>query len=109
MADADLVGILGYTSSRFGPQQRDRYAALVDKAAAMLTQDPTRPGSRSRDDLGEGVRSYHIQRAVQRRGAAAHVLYYVVEPQQPDGGADILILRVLHERMDPVRHLAEDA
>jgi toxin ParE1/3/4 len=109
MADADLVGILGYSTSRFGAQQRNRYAELIDKAAAMLADDPARPGSRSRDDLAPGVRSFPVERAARRRGAATHVLFYIVERHDPDGGADILVLRVLHERMDPTRHLDPDS
>jgi toxin ParE1/3/4 len=75
----------------------------------MLADDPTRRGSRSRDDLGSDIRSFHVQRAVRRGAAAVHVLFYLIEHQHPDGSAEILILRVLHERMDPARHLDRDA
>jgi plasmid stabilization system protein ParE len=49
-----------------------------------------------------------VQRAVRRRGTAAHVLFYLVERQHADSNADILILRVLHERMDPTRHIIDN-
>jgi toxin ParE1/3/4 len=106
-ADRDLEAILQFTANRFGQSQRQRYAELVDMAAALLGADPMRIGSRPRDDLGPGIRSFHIELAGRRRGAAAHVLYYV-PTTLPDRQQGVIILRVLHERMDPARHLGED-
>ena len=107
-ADIDIEGILRYTDGRFGLAQRRRYAALIDRAASMIAADPMRRGSRPTDNSPPGVRSFHIELAARRRGAAAHVLYYVQE--RLDNGRDgVIILRVLHERTDPSRHLTETA
>ena len=106
-ADRDLRAILQFTTSRFGRSQRQRYAELVDAAAALLGAEPMRIGSRRRDDLGRGIRSFHFELAAQRRGAAAHVLYYV-QGTLDDGRDGVIILRVLHERMDPARHLSDE-
>jgi toxin ParE1/3/4 len=103
-ADADVLAILAESARLFGPAQRDRYAALVETAARMVAEDPGRPGSRDRSDLPEGVRSFHVELAARRRGAAAHVLYYVRE-RSPDGGEVVIIARVLHERMEPALHV----
>lgn len=107
-ADLDVDGILLETARRFGPQQRRRYAVLINAAMGLVAEAPERPGSRKRDDLAPGVRSFHVELAGRRRGAAAHVLYYLVRQRHADGSADILILRVLHERMDPARHIDQD-
>ncbi len=106
-AGADIAGILRYTTTRFGRRQRLRYAELIDRAAEMIAEDPMQPGSRQRGEVAPGVRSFHVELAGRSRGAAAHVLYYI-EQQQDDGNADVLILRVLHERMDPIRHILQE-
>lgn len=104
-ADRDLESILQYTTQRFGQSQRQLYAELIDRAAALVAADPLHRGSRPREELAPGLRSFHIERAARRRGAAAHVLYYVQGTL--NGGRDgVIILRVLHERMDPARHFA---
>ena len=108
-ADLDIDGILLDTARRFGPQQRRQYAALINEAIALVAEAPERPGSRDRDDLTPRIRSFHVELAGQRRGAAAHVLFYLIEQRHADEGADVLILRVLHERMDPSRHLAVES
>ncbi len=106
-ADRDVEGILSYTESRFGPRQRDRYAQLIDQAASMVAAGPARRGSRARDDLMPGLRSFTVELAARRRGAGAHVLYYL-QIQSGRGENEVLILRVLHERMDPMRHIVEE-
>jgi toxin ParE1/3/4 len=106
-ARADIKDILRRTGQRFGPAQRGRYSRLIATAATIVGNDPLRPGSRERSEFGHGLRSFHIGLAAGRSGAAAHVLYYRV--QQRDGrSAGILIIRVLHERMDPMRHIDPD-
>ena len=107
IADEDIEGILGTSGKRFGPQQREVYAGLIDRAAAMVAESPERPGSRDRHDLGAGVRSFHLELAAGRRGAASHILYYL-RGRLSDGSDGLVIARVLHEGMDPTRHLSAD-
>jgi len=66
------------------------------------------PGSRNIANRGEilpGLRSFHLRHA-RREDAGdkvrhpAHILYY--RPIRPDV---VEIIRILHERMDPYRHL----
>lgn len=106
-ADRDIEAILRYTAIRFGPRQRQRYAALLDKAASMIAADPMRHGARPRDEVTAGLRSFHMQWAGPRLRAAAHVLYYV-HGVLGDGVEAVIILRVLHERMDPTRHIGQE-
>ena len=107
-ADRDVDGILWETVRRFGPRQRQRYAGLINAAIGLIAEAPERPGSRPRDELGPGTRSFHIERAAQRRGATAHVLFYRIEQQHAEESADILVLRVLHERMDTARYIGDE-
>jgi toxin ParE1/3/4 len=104
-AAADIEGILGYTLQQFGPMQTEAYGKLLDKAVEMVAHSPVRLGARVRDELGQGVRSFHVEIAAARRGAASHIIYYVVGSME-DGSAGTIILRVLWEGMDPRRHLA---
>lgn len=103
-ADKDVEGILAESGRLFGPHQRETYAHLIKEAVERLAEEPERPGSRLREELCPGVRSFHIEIAARRRGAASHIVYYARGPMS-DGRDGIVILRVLHERMDPVLHL----
>ena len=100
LADDDINSILAYTLREFGSLQLEAYSKLIDKAAQMVGQSPMRPGSKARDELGEGVRCFHVELAASRRGAASHILYYVAGPME-DGTPGAIILRVLWQGMDP--------
>jgi toxin ParE1/3/4 len=99
-AEADIEDIQAYSLRQFGPVQTAAYGRLIDTAAQMLGESPMRPGSRAREELREGVRSFHLELAAGRRGAASHVLYYVVGPME-DGTSGAVIIRVLWEGMEP--------
>ena len=104
LADADIADILAHTIREFGERQFELYGALMDKAARMIGEDPFRPSSRARDELGESVRSFHVELAADRKGAASHVLYYV--PGALDNGTQgAIILRVLWDGMEPRRRV----
>jgi toxin ParE1/3/4 len=100
LAEDDINAILAHTLREFGPLQLEVYSKLIDEAAQMVGQSPMRPGSKARDELGEGVRSFHVELAATRRGAASHVLYYVAGPME-DGTPGAIVLRVLWQGMDP--------
>jgi toxin ParE1/3/4 len=103
-ADTDIEIILRQSQQMFGPTQQQRYAALIDEAARLVAAHPERPDSRPRDDLGSGIRTFHVGLAARRRGAASHVLYFR-RAKDADSGHSVAVLRVLHEAMDPKRHL----
>jgi toxin ParE1/3/4 len=103
-AASDVSNILRETTRQFGPVQRRRYAALITRAIELAADQPDRPGSRSREDLAAGLRSLHVEMAAGRRGAAAHVVHYLRE-QLEYGNDGIAVVRVLHERMEPLRHM----
>lgn len=106
LADADIADILAFTLREFGPRQFEAYWELIDRAGSLVGENPTRPGSKARNELGEGVRSYHVAAAAGRRGAGSHVLYYIAG-RLHDGTEGAVILRVLWDGMDPSHRVAQ--
>jgi len=100
LADSDIEDILAHTMREFGDRQVKSYAALIDKAAQMIGNEPMRPGSRAREEFGAAVRSLHMEVAASRRGAASHILYYV-PAELEDGTQGAIVLRVLWDGMEP--------
>lgn len=74
-ADTDLDHILIESGRRFGGEQRARYAALILSAIERIARNPERPGSRSRIEIEDGLRSYAV-RLMERRAASPHVIFY---------------------------------
>jgi toxin ParE1/3/4 len=102
-----LANILATSAERWGHEGRQRYAAVLADAMRQVAAEPGRPLTRTRPDLRSGIRSFHVRYA--RRSAEGgnvrrpvHVLYYRVAEE-----GVIEIIRVLHERMEPSRHLDE--
>ena len=102
-AESDVAGVLRHTLRRFGAWQQQDYAKLILRAIDMVAEQPLQPASRGRSELGPGVRSFHLHLAGRRQGAAAHLLFYRMEVSEPR----LVILRVLHEAMDPASHLED--
>jgi toxin ParE1/3/4 len=102
-ARRDLAAIIRESGSRFGPLQQERYATLLQSAIRRVADDPQCVGSKARDDILDGLRSFHLALAAHRHGAASHVLFY--EQRRTAEGVFVVILRVLHDRMDPERHI----
>lgn len=101
-AERDIRNILGESLQMFGPLQARAYAGIIERGIALVADEPDRPGSVGREELAPGVRSFHLEVAARKRGGAAHCLYYVTA-RLPDGTDGVVIVRVLHERMEP-RH-----
>ncbi len=51
-----------------------------------------------------GVESFHLEFAAKRRRGAAHTLYFT-QMRDATGAPEIVVLRVLHEAMEPKRRL----
>jgi toxin ParE1/3/4 len=106
-AAQDVADILRETGRLCGRLQRRRYGELIERAIVTVAENPERPGSRHRDDLADGVRSFHVELAARRRGAAAQVLY-CLRGRLDDGRDGVIIVRALDDRMEPLRHLTRD-
>lgn len=105
-AEADVVGILGWTHEQFGEAARLRYESLIVAALRDVAAQPDRPGSIARPELGAGVRSWHLRLSrdhvaegvgVVRR--PRHFLVYRLEPGL------LVVGRVLHDAMELARNL----
>jgi toxin ParE1/3/4 len=87
-AERHLQEIWRYSRDRWGVARADAYLESIDAALNATIATPSL--LRARPELGEGV--------VARR-AGSHVAYGVVQ------GDLLLVIAVLHGRMDPKRHL----
>jgi len=104
-AQLDLGNILATSAERWGAEGQQRYAAVLADAMRQVADEPQGPLTKNRTELRSGIRSFHVRHARRASDAAkvrrpVHVLYYRVAPR-----GVIEIVRVLHERMDPSRHL----
>lgn len=103
-ADNDTRDILRWTEAHFGTTQARVYADTLGRATDALKAGPHVAGARVRNDLGEGIMALHVAR--QGRRGRHLVFYRIGSPAEPPM---IDVLRILHDSMDPTRHLAHDA
>lgn len=105
-AERDEFKILLYTSERYGEEQTEKYQSLLDQAKRDIRDDPTRPTSKARPELGPNIRSYHISLSRERSGVGIkeprHLILYRIE--NPD---EILVVRILHDSMDIERQFED--
>jgi len=87
-AKNDLKEIYFYTFHKWGDKKAVEYLMQIDAGLQELINNPKL--GKTRDYIREGYRSIHINR---------HVIFYIVE------GSEIYVVRVLHERMLPSKHL----
>ena len=108
-AQMDVARISVASAERWGVEARHRYTATLAAAMCQVAADPQGRTTRDRSELMHGIRSFHLRHArVDDPGSRVrrpvHVLYYrVIWPEL------IEIVRVLHERMEPARQIAEVA
>ncbi|WP_260295697.1 type II toxin-antitoxin system RelE/ParE family toxin [Sedimenticola hydrogenitrophicus] len=96
-ADRDIASILAWTDEQFGSAQADTYTETIHLALAALLAGPDLPGSKIRDDISSGIRLLHIAR--HGRKGRHFLVYRSHEPLVID------VLRVLHDSMDPPKHI----
>lgn len=107
-ARADIADILTQSVRHHGEGARDRYRALISAALARIAADPLGRSSVERESIMVGTRSLHVRHARRESrvvpvAAPVHEIYYRI-----DRSDRVEILRVLHERMDPSRHLGDE-
>ena len=104
-AQADIQALLVRSALAFGDDARDRYERLIASALKLIGEDVSR-GSQ-RDDLGVGVRVFHLLLA---RRQARRMVTTVKQPRHfvvyRQVATDIVeVVRVLHDAMDLEQHL----
>lgn len=87
-ADTDLANIADFTIATFGTAQARKYRDQLRACFASLCDNPLL--GQSAEDLAPGLRRVRQQ---------AHVVFYLADAEQ------VLIVRVLHHKMDFERHL----
>lgn len=106
-AREDIRQILSWTQRHFGEAARIRYKTLISTAIQDVLRQPDRPGVKVRRELAEGLHTYHLSFSRERAGEISgpvkrprHLLVFRFENPKT-----IVILRVLHDRMELSRHL----
>ncbi len=91
-AKNDLITIGRYTAEKWGREQRNVYLAHIDEAFHMLATGVSR--GKNCDEVRLGYRKQKV---------GSHIIFY-----RPAENQFIEIVRILHERMDPERHIQSD-
>ncbi|WP_435746280.1 type II toxin-antitoxin system RelE/ParE family toxin [Microbacterium sp. PMB16] len=87
-AQRDLSSIWDYTSERWDGQQAETYVLEIRSAIERISERPER--GRSVDEIRAGYRRYAI---------GSHLVFFIARADGVD------VIRILHQRMDPSRHL----
>jgi toxin ParE1/3/4 len=87
-AESDLIDIWRYSFKEWGEVQADKYLDELDSGISKLADNPEI--GMKRDYVREGYRVLFV---------GSHAVYYTVTPDA------VHVVRVLHGRMDPDRHL----
>lgn len=87
-AQHDLSSIWDFTQERWDREQAEVYVNEIRAAIARIAADPAR--GRACDAIRDGYRRYSI---------GSHLIFYL------DGAETVDVIRILHQRMDPTRHL----
>jgi toxin ParE1/3/4 len=106
-ARADIGQILATSAEHWGEEGKRRYSLLVVAGMRKVAAAPEGRATNARDDLSRGIRSFHLRNVSSKEAVAkvkhpVHLLYYkIVRPGLVE------ILGVLHERMEPERHIGD--
>jgi len=90
-AKASLMQIARYTEQQWGKKQRNGYLKVIDDCFHTLSETPNL--GRIRPEIHHALRSHP---------AGKHIVFYIIHQDY------ISIVQVLHERMEPARHLGLD-
>lgn len=106
-ARSDIAALLRRSEALHGSEARIRYRALLSAAFRRIAADPEGLLTKDRGELAPGIRSFHVRhsRGESRERLVAepvHVVFF-----RAAGPGLVEIVRVLHERMEPERHLPQ--
>ncbi len=87
-AKASMMQIAQYTQKTWGVQQRISYLKSIDDCFQALANTPTQ--GKVRPEIHHNLRSFSVGK---------HIIFYIIKKDY------IVIVNVLHERMDPLQNL----
>lgn len=104
-AKADIAAILRRSEERHGREASLRYRGCLAAAMRRVAADPLGGATVDRAELVPGIRSFHLRysRDESREAPGAnpvHAIFYRVAQW-----GHVEIVRVLHDRMEPGRHI----
>ncbi len=107
-AKADIAAVLRRSEELRGREARIRYRACLTAAMRRVSADPEGRSTVDRSELVPGVRSFHVRHSREESreppvANPAHVIFY-----RAIGPGVVEIVRVLHERMEPGRHIGSE-
>ena len=89
----DLTNIWEYTVDTWSERQADDYYNMLIASCQIITENPRLFGLKY-EEIAEGLHGYRANK---------HIIFYRI---LADG--DILVIRILHQRMDLKRRMLED-
>lgn len=104
-AKAEIASILRTSETQHGKDARSRYRGLLTVAMRRIATEPQGRSTIDRGELLAGLRSLPIRHSRHESreapvGEPVHVIFYrAIEPDLVE------IVRVLHDRMEPSRHI----
>lgn len=106
-AQADVTRILDWSFENFGEAAEARYTALIAAAIRHAASRTDNIGFATHPEYGDGVLMWHLAlSAKQSRGGPVRRPRHVLVCRRE--GDVLAIGRVLHDSMDPSRHLAPE-
>lgn len=87
-AQREVSSIWDFTQDRWDVSQAEIYTVEIREAIERIAADPER-----------GRRIDHIRSDYRRYVVGSHLIYYAEHARSID------VIRILHQRMDPTRHL----
>lgn len=90
LAVEDFASIYEYTLLNFGVFQADNYTDSLESTFDLLSSSPLM--GYECQEIADGVRRHDHQR---------HAIFYRQREQ------DIFVIRILHQQMEPLRHIFE--
>jgi len=90
-AKVSLKQIALYTRETWGEKQRRTYLKNIDACFHKLAASPMQ--GKARPEIHHALRSHP---------AGRHIVYYLIQDDY------IVIVNVLHDRMDPVKHISQE-
>lgn len=89
----DLTAIWNYTLIQWSEEQADKYYKMLMDACKSIAEGKATYISKSYEEIADNLRGFHVGR---------HIIFY-----RFDGDDAVLIIRILHEKMDLETRLKE--